>query len=243
MFGDARFDRALLLLQAYAMQHGFAHMTVASWGASLHLIVDLPDSAEHPLLRFLSTGLADILATAGLAGWAFPRGCTSPHIAFEMVRFREFGVESTSASTVRLYPRRVAKSVDEAAKEVHQCIQQRARERKLEFDMKVRLFARSDAPTCDVFGDPVHTGAFDGGGKDNDGGGVSALELAHGDAEDGLGTDEDEDDAEDEDEEEEDEDEEDADEDEDDIYGDDGCVRFLTHRVKVVGGGVLSYKR
>jgi hypothetical protein len=109
--GDPRFERLVLLLQAYATRRGFAHSTVGHYGRFLHLVVSLPDTPEAPISRTLSADLASVFEAAGFPGWAFPQGCTSPDVGFKIERFLQFNRRERLATDpgigwVRLYPRR-----------------------------------------------------------------------------------------------------------------------------------------
>jgi hypothetical protein len=119
---DARFERAILLLQAHALKQGWRHTLAGSWGNYIHLVVSVPDTAVQPILQFLSAGLGAVLGTAGLAGWSFPMGCVSPEVVFKVERYlsfnrRERAVSERGVGWVRLYPRRVG-GFDDVMREV-----------------------------------------------------------------------------------------------------------------------------
>jgi hypothetical protein len=110
---DPRFERAILLLQSYATRRGLPHTTVGHYGRFIHLVISLPDTQDSPIVRTLSTDLAQVFETAGLAGWSFPTGLHSPDISFKIERFLEFNRRERLATDpgvgwVRLYPRKTA---------------------------------------------------------------------------------------------------------------------------------------
>jgi hypothetical protein len=87
-----RFERAILMLQAHAARNGWQDATHGLWPHSIHFVVAVPDGPDPQLsiARFLDSGLASLLASAGLPGWTFPEGCTSPEIAFSIERSLDF---------------------------------------------------------------------------------------------------------------------------------------------------------
>lgn len=114
---DSRFERAVLLLQAYATRRGLPHSTAAHWGHAIHFVMAVPDApdADAPIARALGPDFASVLAGAGIAGWSFPAGCAAPEISLKVERFQDFDRHERLAADggalspcVRLFPARVA---------------------------------------------------------------------------------------------------------------------------------------
>jgi hypothetical protein len=172
--GDSRYERAALLLQQWAAARGFPHATLGRWGTSLHVLVDLPDSAARPIAETLSAGLAAVLGDAGLPGWALPLGCAAPAIPLRIERFADFDRAERAAANrrahaecvVHLYPRRVAPgglaalaaivraTIDDAEAAARAAAQAAAAASGDAIAGAGADAARALLPALDVFGDP-----------------------------------------------------------------------------------------
>lgn len=135
---DPRFERAILILQAHAGARGWPLRVTGRLGTSLHLVMAVPDTRSHPIGRFLNVELSQLLAAAGLPGWAFPDGCghPSPEVGFSIERQVAFDRQARLESDpgigwVRLYPRR-AGSVEDIVAQVSVFIEQQREQQRAE---------------------------------------------------------------------------------------------------------------
>jgi len=108
---DARFDRALLLVQAAAREAGYKTRVAGAWGGWMHLLVSLPPSGtgSRSSVDFIGKTMRSCLKRAGMGPWHFPGGCSLPAIALEVHRSTdvpaaERGLTKPGTAVVRVFP-------------------------------------------------------------------------------------------------------------------------------------------